>query len=150
MSSELFQWLLAPDQDLWDAKGLKRTRRTYASPVGGLSLVPEIADDLQITEPTVSEHLKALEEYGLAHPSTEPGSWEPLLRPPDEVAEELGTLGKNQQRVDQNRAETEKFATSRALQDDEQDLTFQALIERGFRWVGPHEEILVPPEKKRL
>jgi hypothetical protein len=29
---------LAPDQDLWDAKGLKRTRRIYASLVGGLSL----------------------------------------------------------------------------------------------------------------
>jgi len=38
VSSELFQWLLAPDQDLWDAKGLKRTRRIYASLVGGLSL----------------------------------------------------------------------------------------------------------------
>ena len=49
-------------------QGTNRRRRTYASLVGGLSLVPEIADDLQITEPTVSEHLKALEEYGLAPP----------------------------------------------------------------------------------
>ncbi|MBF6596502.1 MAG: hypothetical protein IVW51_18910 [Thermaceae bacterium] len=136
--------MLDPKHELWHFTGLHRERRTFEALVIGLTTIPEIADYQGLTPRTIKEHLTALSLHGMAEVKSDGQTWMAHDRPPDEVAQELGTLGKGRERNAQYSHESKNYSTwlvlrkkqrERELREMEDRLT-QELIDKGFRWFG--------------
>ena len=140
---------LDPSHDVWRFRGLAKARRTYEILCSGVSSAKEIAEVHGRTVQTINRHLDLLASVGLAERKPDGKTWIALDRDADELADELGTLGIGEDQAKHHKWETEKYATHRALREDErveeENQMFQELLDRGFQWTDNH--ILVPPGK---
>jgi DNA-binding MarR family transcriptional regulator len=137
--------LLDPALDMWrHGGGLSSARLTYALLLEGLNTQSEMAEARGQDPKTILRHLKKLANVGLAQKQLD-GTWVALFRSPDEVAEEIGTLGMGERQAEHHAWETERFKEHLELRQDEDDYEWGQLLAAGHEQVGRCLEILAPP-----
>ncbi len=141
---------LDPSHDVWRYQGLGPARLTYQFLLSGISTAKQIAELYGRTVKTINGHLESLAQYGLAERKPDGRSWIALDRDLDELAEELGTLGIGKERSEQYAYESKRYLEHLSLHQQElrelEEQSIQELIDIDYKWVGPHNNLLVPPD----